>query len=252
VLVRAVGLAMILVSVAILAGCGASASGASAVSYVTELDATHGLASGSPVTYGGDTIGSVTGIGWKLNGDSEINFEVQYDAALRVHQDSIMVLRTDSGSPTLDLYSPSPSSPVAAPGAKIDGASSQGELSAMLAARGFSSILGAAAALGSVPSAAGSTGTPPAAMTLDQLQKQLAILQAQAVANGAATTAASAAQLHSLNQQVQTLQQQVVRLGNSPQAQQLRDEIDKLAHTLTTAPIPPPSSSGTLVAPRVY
>lgn len=222
------------------------------MSYVTELDTTHGLASGSPVTYGGTTVGSVSGLGWKLNGDSKIDFEVQDDYATRVHQDSIMVLHADTGPPALDLYSPNPNSPVAAPGAKIDGASSQGELSAMLAARGLSSILGAAGALSSVPSAPGALPTSPA-MTLDQLQRQLAAVQAQAAANGPVNTAATAAQLHSLNQQVQTLQQEMIKQGTSPQAQQLRDEIDQLAHTLTTPMTPPPpGASSTLVAPRVY
>ncbi len=251
-MIRAAGLVVILACLPMLSGCGASASGASAVSYVTELDATRGLASGAPVIYGGTTIGSVTGIGWKLNGDSKIDFEVQYDYATRVHQDSIMVLRSDTGPPELDLYSPNPSSPVAASGAKIDGASSQGELSAMLAARGFSSILGAAGALSSVPPAPGSPPTSPP-MTLGQLQKQLAAVQAQAAANGSANTTATAAQLHSLNQQVQTLQQELIKQGASPQAQQLRDEIDQLAHTLTTPMTPPPpGGSGTLVTPRIY
>jgi len=250
-IVKAAGWALILAGLAMLSGCAGSASGASAVSYVTELDATHGLASGSPVIYGGAPVGSVTGIGWKLNGDSQIDFEVNYDAALRVHQDSIMVLRADP-VPSLELYSPNPGSPVAAPGAKINGASSPGELSAMLAARGFSSILSAASALSSVPSVPGS---PPvaAAMTLDQLQKQLAALQAQATTNGSANTAATAAQIQALNQQVQTLRQEMIKQGNSPQAQQLRNEIDQLAHTLTTPMTPPPpSGAGTLVAPRVY
>lgn len=247
---RAVGL-LLIVCLATLSGCGASASGASAVSYVTELDATHGLTSGSPVTYGGATVGSVTGTGWKLNGDSKIDFEVQNDYALRVHQDSIMVLRADA-APQLELYSPNPNSPVAAPGAKIDGASSSGELSAMLAARGFSSLIGAAGALSSVPPAPGSPPASPA-MTLDQLQKQLAAVQAQAAANSSANTAATAAQLQALNQQVQTLQQEIIKQGNSPQAQQLRDEIDQLAHTLTTPMTPPPSGgASTLVTPRVY
>ncbi|HTW90040.1 MAG TPA: MlaD family protein [Candidatus Binataceae bacterium] len=251
-IIRAIGLVFVLACLPLLSGCGASASGASGVGYVTELDTTHGLASGSPVTYGAKTVGSVTGLGWKLNGDSKVNFEVQNDYATRVHEDSIMVLHADTGPPALDLYSPNPSSPVAAPGAKIDGASSQGELSAMLAARGLSSILGAAGALSSAPSAPGSSPTSPA-MTLDQIQRQLAAVQAQAAANGSANTAATAAQLRSLNQQVEALRQEIIKQGTSPQAQQLRDQIDQLAHTLTTpiAP-PPPGASSTLVTPRVY
>ncbi len=239
-----------------LSGCSASASGASAVSFVTELDTANGLASGAPVTYGGNPIGSVSGIGWKLNGNSQVSFDVQYEYAQNVHQDSIMVLHSDAGPPALDLYNPSPQGAVARHGSKIDGVSSQRELAAILAARGASAVTsalaGVAGALGSAPTAPGAPpGTPPA-VTIDQLQRQLAAVQAQAAANGSANTAATAAQLHSLNQQVQTLQQELIRQGSSPQAQQLRDEIDKLAHTLTTPPALPPSSSGTLVAPRVY
>jgi len=246
----AVGFAALVAGVAMLSGC-ASASGASTVSFVTELDQTDGLASGSPVTYGGATIGSVTGLGWKLNGDSKVDFEVQYQYLMNVHQDSIMVLHADAASPALELYNANPNGAVAMPGSKIDGASSQRELAALLGARGVSamtsSLAGMMGALGT-----GAPGAPPPTATLDQLQRELAALQSQAAANGTANTAATAAQLHTLNQQVQSLQQQVTALGASPQAQQLRDEIDKLAHTLAAPPGAPPASSSTLTTPRVY
>lgn len=245
-----IGWAALLIGLAMLSGC-ASASAGSTVAFVTELGTTNGLAAGSPVTYGGATIGSVSDLGWKLNGDTKVSFEVQYQYAQSVHQDSIMVLHTDAGPPALDLYNPSPNGAVALPGSKIDSASSQHELAALLTARGFtavtSSMVGVAGALGSAAGA-----SPPPAVTIDQLQRELAAVQAQAAANGSTNTAATAAQLHALNQQVQSLQQQMVTLGASPQAQQLRNEIDQLAHTLSTPPATPPSSSGTLVTPRVY
>lgn len=247
---RALGLAAAMAALAMLSGCAANASGASAVGFVTELDQTDGLANGAPVTYGGDTIGSVTGLGWKLNGDTKVEFDVQSQYATNVHQDSIMVLHAERTPPALELYNANPSGPAAAPGAKIDGASSQRELAALLGARGVaamtSSLAGMMGALG-----AAAPGAPPPTATLDQLQRQLAALQAQAAARGSANTAATAAQLHALNQQVQSLQQQAAALGASPQAQQLRDEVNQLAHTLTTPP-PPPGSGSTAVTPRVY
>ncbi|GEM_PF-1656994 len=249
-LAKGAGAAALMLCLAMLSGCAASASGASTIGFTTELDSTTGLAAGSPVTYDGRTIGSVSDIGWKLNGDSKVSFEVQYPEAQNVHQDSIMVLHSDAMPPALDLYNPSPNGAVAMPGSKIDGVSSQRELAALIGARGFSavtsSLVGVAGALGSAP------GASPPAMTLDQLQRELAAVQAQAKANAAPNTAATAAQLQALNQQVQSLQQQMVTLGSSPQAQQLRDQINQLAHTLSTLPAPPPSGSGTLVTPRVY
>ena len=251
-LVKLSGLAVLLVGLATLSGCAAGASGASTIGFVTELDATNGLAVGSPVTYAGNTVGSVSDIGWKLNGDSKVSFDVQYEYAQKVHQDSIMVLRSDVGPPSLELYDPSPNGAIAMPGTKIDGVSTQRELAALLAARGFTSVAstmaGVAGALGSTP---GASGAPPPAVTIDQLQRELAAIQAQAAANGSANTAATAAQLHALNQQMQSLKQQMTTLGASPQAQQLRNEIDQMARTLSTPP-PPPSSGSTAVTPRVY
>jgi ABC-type transporter Mla subunit MlaD len=253
---NSVGLAPLMIGLAMLAGCSLIAPNTAAVSYNTELDTIGGLGAGSPVIYAGKPIGSVTSIGWKFNGDSKVNFEVQDQYASDVHQDSIMVLHADTMPPALDLYNSNPSSPAAAPGSKIDGASSQRELAAIIAAHGVSaltsSLVGVTGALSSVPSAPGSPSAAPPAVTIDQLQKELAAVQAQANANGSANTAATAAQLQSLNQQIQSLQQALIKQGSSPQAQQLRDEINQLARTLATPMTPPSASAGTPVTPPVH
>jgi hypothetical protein len=83
---------------------------------------------------------------------------------------------------------------------------------------------------------------------LDQFQKNLAAIQNQAASSGPAT-AAAAGQLNSITRQTQQLEQELIRQGNSAQAQQLRDALNKLTHALASPapsapPLPPAPLSG--------
>lgn len=244
---RLAGLAGALMLAALAAGCAPSG-----LNFTTELDATDGLASGSAVTHAGATIGSVTGLSSMLNGDSEVTFNVADRYGDSVHQDSIAVLRSDHGPPSLDVYNPDPMAPAAASGSRIQGASSQRELAMLLAGRGLAgfatSLSGMLAALSTT--APGAPPFPAGLSALDQLQRALAAWQAQAAANGATTAAASAAQLQAINQQARALEQELIRQGQTAQAQKLRDEINRLMGTLS--PPPNPSGSSTLVVPPVH
>ncbi|MGH7905710.1 MAG: MlaD family protein [Candidatus Binataceae bacterium] len=297
------GVAMALMLAATLAGCGSSAA-----HFTTELDSTGALANGSAVTHAGTPIGSVTGIGWMLNGDSKVSFDVGNGYSDVIHTDSIAVLQNSAGASSLNIHNPNPMSPIAASGSRIAGASSQRELAALMATRGLvgfaSSLSGMIGALnvassgaGSPPSPAGSgsasapssppvgsAAAPPTGSTgagspssgsavpsspsaglpaLTELQRELAALQRQAAASGSAANAANAAtarQLQTITQQLQQLEQELIKQGNSAQAQKLRDELNRMARTLSTppaaapapAPSPTPGSSGTLSTPRVY
>jgi len=250
------------IGAALLLSAALAACSPSANTYTTELDTTGGLTAGSAVTHGGTTIGSVTGTSSKINGDYDVDFDVQNDFAGAVHHDSIAVLHTDTGAPTIDIYNTDPNSPPADPGAKITGVSSQRELAALLASKsissfatGLSGMMGAmstAPPAGSVspgaavsPGTAGSSGasggptTPPvsAQSALDQFQKDLSTIQNQ-TANAGPATAASAAQLNSITQQTQQIENQLIQQGNSAQANQLRDALNKLTQTLANPPTP--------------
>jgi septal ring factor EnvC (AmiA/AmiB activator) len=133
--------------------------------------------------------------------------------------------------------------------------SSQRELAALLASRGLAGFAaGLSGMMGALSPGAGTYGTSNGSPVLDQLQKDLAALQNQAVNSGPAT-AATAGQLKTLTQQAQQLQQQLIQQGNSPQAQKLRDQLNQLMQTLAAPPAPaapPPASSGTLSVPPVH
>jgi ABC-type transporter Mla subunit MlaD len=231
------------VAAAILLATSIAACSASTTGYTTELDTTGGLTSGSSVTHGGTTIGSVTATSSKINGDYDVDFDVENQFTGDIHHDSIVVLHSEGGSPSLDVYNADPTSPQAAPGAKLTGVSSQRELAAVLASKSISSLATGLSGVSGALSAGAPGSTPPLSgqSVLDQFQRDLATLQNQASNSGPAT-AATAGQLNSITQQTRALEQELIKQGNSPQAAQLRDALNRLTRSLANPPAPPPAA----------
>ncbi len=217
-----------------------------AVHFTTELDAPGSLAPGNPVTYQSTQIGKVTRVSPAPLGGSEVGFDVQKANADHVHQDSLVVLQSTSDTAWLDLRNPNAFSPVAPSGSHIQGADSEAQAHMMLASRGLGALLGGLAQM------LGSTGPAGASATglsgLDALTRELAAMRQNLAANASPNQAATRAELARLVAQSQAFEQELVRQGKTAEAQRLRHEIEGLTRSLT----PPPSSSGTLVTPKVY
>jgi ABC-type transporter Mla subunit MlaD len=214
----------------------AAAAGCAPVRYSSELTAPDGLGPGDPVINLGATIGSVAAVSPLPDGNSAVAFDVDHSDARLVMQDSIMVLHNDAGGPNLELLNPNPFSVRAPAGATIVGASNDNEANLLLASRGLAglgtSLPAIASALGAMPPG---TATGPAAATA---QQQLGAIQNWYAAYGARNAAAAAQQLQQINQSAAALERELVNQGHSAQAQQLRQQIEQLGHTLTTAPPP--------------
>ncbi len=230
-----------------------AAACSSAASFSTELDAADGLAPGAPVTDQGAVIGSVTAVNPLLTGGSGVNFEVDRSRADDIHQDSIMVLRTEAEGPVLDLMNLDPTSPSAPPGSVITGASSPAEANLIVAGRGVSSfVAGLAAAMAAMGGTFQGLNTSPAfyAFQADLLQ-----FERQLAAAGARNSAAINQQWQRLNRESAALEQQMIRAGHSAEAERLRRELEQFARTMTTLPpglTSPPAPPNTRVVPRVH
>jgi hypothetical protein len=227
-----------------------SLSGCAPVRFNTELTSADSLGAGDPVTNMGATIGSVANVSQLPDGNSGVAFDVDHSDARLVLQDSIMVLRKDTG-PTLDLLNTNPISLRAPPGATILGASNDQEATLLVAANmpGFGA--GMATMSGSMGAIAGMPPGAATAPTANALQQQLGTMQNWYAANGTRNAAAAAQQLQQINQSAGALERQLINQGRSAQAQRLRDQIDQLARTLAGAP-PSSTPPNTLVTPPVH
>jgi len=218
------------------------------VHFTTGLDSVDGLAPGNPVTSRGTQIGQVARVSRDSRGGAEVGFDVEHASAAKVHEDSIAVLHTGGDTPSLDVLSPNPSSPVAASGSRIQGASSEAQARMLIASRGLGALLGGFAQfLGSLGARAGSTSSSPA---FDALSRQLAAIQQSIAAGAAANQAVVRAELDRLAAQSRRLQQELIRQGRTAEAERLKQEIARLMRSLT--PPPPSRPPNTLVTPKVY
>jgi len=221
--------------------CLAFAACSTAVRFNTELSSPDGLASGNPVTNQGATIGSVRSVSPLPDGNSAVAFEVARSFADQIKQDSIMVLR-DSGAPRLDVLNPKPESPPAAPGATLEGASSQGEADLLMAGSGLASFTtGVAAILGAIGYNIPSLGSTPSLNlppAYGAWAQQLSALQNWYAAYSASNAANAADRLQQLNGSVASLERQLIRQGKSAQAERLRQELQRFASGLKHLPPP--------------
>ncbi len=222
---RALGLAVLLA----VSGCAAENA-----RFYTELTQPGGLTIGSRVVNLGSAIGSVASVSPLADGNAGVAFDVNRADAGAIRHDSIMVLRDDPGSASLDVMNANPLSPPASPGTQIDGASNQNDANALVAAK---NLAASAPAMAMMMSATGnSAALMNAAPAWLLLQQQMAALQSQFLLAGARNAGVAAQQLQQINQNAAALERQLIAAGHSAEAERLRRQIEALAHTLTTPP----------------
>jgi hypothetical protein len=260
----ALGLALLLAT----AGCASQNA-----RFYTELTQPGTLSAGAPVVNLGAPIGSVSKV-WPLSdGNTGVAFDVDRADADSIRRNSIMVLQNQPGGASLDVMTANPLSPPASPGTQIDGASNQNDANSLVAAENMAASAPAMAMMMSAPAtSAAAMNASPAWL---QMQQQIAMLQSQMLIAGVQNAGVAAQQLQQVNQNAAALERQLIAAGHSAEAEQLRRQVDALAHTLTTPPpglMPPPgayppsgtpppypstapsgapSSGGTLVIPPV-
>ena len=201
--------------------------------FYTELTQPGSLTAGAPVVNLGTPIGSVAKV-WPLaDGNTGVAFDVDPADADAIRRDSIMVLSNNPGGASLDVMTTNPLSPSASPGTQIDGASSQSDANTLVAAKNLAASAPAMAMMMSAPGGAAAINSAPAWLLL---QQQIATLQSQYLAAGVQGAGVAAQQLQQVNQNAAALERQLIAAGHSAQADQLRRQIDALAHTLTTPP----------------
>lgn len=193
-----------------LAGCAQPAS------YATQLDTQGGLGPGDPVTHASATIGHVTAVSPLDRGDVQAEFEVDGPHTAEIHQDSIMILNDLGAAPSLDVMNVDAMSPAAAPGTRLDGASSMNEAQLYIIARGPGSY---AQALQHV--VGGNTPPPPSPAVL-QMQQMMAQISQQTLAAAAATSPATRYQMNQAAREAAGVERQLLRNGKSEQAERLR------------------------------
>jgi hypothetical protein len=205
--------------------------------FYTELPQPGSLTTGSPVYNLGTSIGTVASVNRLADGNAGVAFDVDGKDADVIRRSSIMVVRDDPGGASLDVMTTDPLSPPASSGTQIDGASNQNAANSIVAAKNLAATAPAMAMMMSAPGAGAATANASPAWLA--LQQQILALQTQMLIAGTAGTAAAAQQLAQINQNATALEQQMIATGNSPEAEQLRRQIDALSHTLA---IPPPGT----------
>jgi hypothetical protein len=211
--------------------------------FYTELTQPGSLAIGAPVVNLGTPIGSVAKV-WPLaDGNTGVAFDVDPADADAIRRDSIMVLSDNPSGASLDVMTTNPLSPSASPGTQIDGASNQNDANTLVAAKNLAASAPAMAMMMSAPgTGAAAINTSPAWLAL---QQQIVMLQSQYLIAGVQGAGVAAQQLQQVNQNAAALERQLIAAGHSAQADELRRQVDALAHTLTTPPagLMPPTGS---------
>ncbi|HKD68335.1 MAG TPA: hypothetical protein VKB84_15925 [Candidatus Binataceae bacterium] len=232
-------LTTVIVAGFLLAGCAPAAPS----HFSTQLDISGGIGPGDPVTHVGATIGRVTGVAPISGGDSEIGFEVDHSHAGEIREDTIMVLSSNNGEPSLDAFNSEVMSPAAPSGFPLDGASSQTELQLFLSARGGPGNYGQMFAdfIKPLNPASG----PPAAPSPAEVQMQNLLTQfsQRTVAAAAASSPATHAQLDQMRRDAEGVMRQLRRNGKTAEADRLQQQVDV---TLSGVGAPP----STLTIPR--
>ena len=218
--------------------------------FYTELPQPGSLAVGSPVYNLGTSIGTVASVNRLADGNAGVAFDVDHKDAEAIRRSSIMVVRDDPGGASLDVMTSDPLSPPASPGTQIDGASNQNAANSIVAAKNLAATAPAMAMMMTAPATSAATANTSSAWLA--LQQQILALQTQMLIAGTAGTAAAAQQLAQINQNATALEQQMVAAGNSPEAEQLRQQIEALSHTLAMplpGTIPPTGTAPSAGAP---
>ncbi len=213
-----------------------SACTSAPVSFTTQLDQTGGLGPGDPVVHAAATIGSVTSVSPLGDGDSEVGFQVDGVHAKEVHQDAIMLLNTQPGTPSLEVMNQDAMSPAAEPGMRLDGASDMYQLQMIMLSRGPGSL---ATALSNSVNALSPSGTQPPSQSSVQLGQMLNQIAQQTTAIANAMNPPTPADVSKMKSDAAAVERQFTRNNKPAQADRVRQQLDQ---TLAGMGIKPPSS----------
>jgi hypothetical protein len=239
---RSFGCAIAIVLAFALSACAGPAH------FSTVLDAPDGLGPGDPVTHGGTTIGTVTGVTPLATGDSQAAITINSGYSESVRVDSILILSGTGVGPSLELENRDLSSAYAPEGAVIYGASNQSQAALFDSSLGPTTIAKRYANLfakmqATAPSSAASpaAGTPP-----NVLSQQLQQLTQQTLAAVAATAPPSAAQMDDFRHDAAAVERQLRAHGKNAEADQLQASVEQMN---AAAPPGVPAGSGSPAAP---
>jgi ABC-type transporter Mla subunit MlaD len=245
ILARSFGCAIAIVLALALSACAGPAH------FSTVLDAPDGLGPGDPVTHGGTTIGTVTGVTPLATGDSQAAITINSGYSESVRVDSILILSGTGVGPSLELENRDLSSAYAPEGAVIYGASNQSQaqlfessLGPTTIAKRYANLFAKMQATSPSPAASPGAGTPP--NVLSQQLQQLTQQTLAAAAAVAATSPPSAAQMDDFRHDAAAVDRQLRAHGKNAEADQLQASV---AQMNAAAPPGTPAGSGSPAAP---
>ena len=246
---RSLGCAITIVLALALSACAGPAH------FSTVLDAPDGLGPGDPVTHGGTTIGTVTGVAPLAGGDSQAAITINPGYSESVRVDSILLLSGTGTGPSLELENRDLSSAYAPEGAVLYGASNPSQAQLFVSSLGPTTIakryanlfakMQASAPSAAASPAAGAAGTPP--NVLSQQLQQLTQQTLAAAAAVAATSPPSAAQMDDFRHDAAAVERQLRAHGKNAEADQLKASVDQMN---AAAPAGTPAGSTPAVPPN--
>jgi hypothetical protein len=219
---RKIEIARTLLALAMLSAISACSS--APVNFTTQLDQTGGLGPGDPVVHAAATIGSVTSVSPLGDGDSEVGFQVEGAHVKEVHQDAIMLLNTQPGTPSLEVMNQDAMSPAAAPGMRLDGASDSYQAQMIMLSRGPGSL---ATALSNSINAFPSSSTQPPSQSSAQLGQMLNQIVQQNTAIANAINPPTAAEVSKMKSDAAAVERQFTRNNKTAQANRVRQQLNQ-------------------------
>jgi hypothetical protein len=210
------------------------------VNFTTQLDKTGGLGPGDPVVHAATTIGSVTSVSTLGDGDAEVGFQVEGSHAEEVHQDAIMLLNTQPGTPLLEVMNQDAMSPAAPAGMRLDGASDMYQAQMIMLSRGPGSL---AMALSNAVNAFPSSSTqPPSQSSSGQLGQMLNQIAQQNMAIATAMNPPTQADVSKMKSDAAAVERQFTRNNKPAQADRVRQQLDQTLSGMGIRPSSPPPS----------
>ena len=221
----------------ILAGALAACSNPPA-QFTTQLDRPGGIGPGDPVVHGAAQIGTVTGVAPLGDGDTEVSFQVEGDHTKEVHQDAIMLLNAQPGTPSLEVLNQDAMSSTAQPGMRLDGATDMYQVQLIMLSRGPGSL---ATALSNASGAFPGSNVVQPSTTTQQMQQMFSQITQQTAVIAMAVSPPSQAAVATMQSDAKAVERQFNRNGKPDQAAKVQEQMNQIQSTygIKVAPAPP-------------
>ena len=207
--------------------------------FTTQLDRGGGIGPGDPVVHGAARIGEVTGVSPLSDGDTEVSFQVQGDYTNEVHQDAIMLLNAQPGTPSLEVLNQDAMSSKAQPGMRLDGATDMNQVQLIMMSRGPGSL---ATALSNASGAFPGSNIVQPSTTTQQMQQMFSQITQQTAAMAMAMSPPTRADVAAMQSDAKAVERQFNRNGKPDQAGRVQDQMNQIQNTygIKVTPAPPP------------